>query len=98
MAKIILNNEEFDFSNFNRTTTFSEGSINSSGSIGGIQGTNVHTRLETLAQNPITSLSIKVGDNSIIYSLNDINARINNIEEYYDVLESINVGLNIQFS
>lgn len=98
MAKIILNNEEFDFTNYNRTTYFSENTITGNGYIGGLKGTDLTTRLETLARNPITSLSIKTDDSRVIYSLNNINATINNMDENYDGVSDVNIGLNIQFN
>lgn len=99
MAKIILNNEEFIFINYNRNTYFSEEEITSNGYINGIGGENARSRLDTLGQETITSITIKNNYNITIYSLENIEAKIVNIDESYaDGQDGVTISLNIKFN
>lgn len=99
MAKIILNDEEFAFSGYSRTTYFNaDETISSSGYIGDLRGNNLATRISALAQEPITFLSIEKDDGTEIYTLNNINAKINSMDESYNGTDMIMTNLNLQFN
>ena len=97
MAKIILNNEEFDFSGYNRSIYFSDENMTSNGYISNLRGTNVTNRLSDLAQETITSITIKK-DNDVIYELDDIDAKINTMDESYNGDDAVITNVNIQFN
>lgn len=98
MAKIILNNEEFNFLGYNRNTYFTGDSMNSTAYITTMSGDNLNSKLQSLAQNSIESIVIKMEDNTVIYSLNNIDAKINSIDESYNGIDAVNTNLNIQFN
>lgn len=98
MSTITLNNEEFNFTSYNRNTYFSADSMSSSGYIGGLEGANLATRLQALAQTSITSITIKKEDETVIYSLQDIDAHITNIDESYNGIDMVITNLNLQFN
>jgi hypothetical protein len=99
MAKIILNNEEFVFTNYNRNTYFNEEEITSNGYINGISGENARSRLDALGQETITSIAIKNNYDITIYSLENIEANVTNIDESYaDGQDNITISLNIKFN
>lgn len=98
MAKIILNDEEFSFQGYNRNTYFNEDSMNSNAYISTLRGPNLASRLQALAESTITSISIKKEDETVIYSLTNISAKINSIDESYNGDDAINTNLNIQFN
>ena len=97
MAKIILNNEEFDFSGYNRSIYFSDENMTSNGYISNLRGTNVANRLSDLAQETITSITIKK-DNDVIYELDNIDAKINTMDESYNGDDAVITNVNIQFN
>lgn len=97
MAKIILNEQEFDFDGYTRNTYFNDDSISSSGYIGNIQGANVANALAGLGEDGITSISIKVGEN-VIYNLTNINAHITSIDESFNGVDKVNTNINLLFN
>lgn len=98
MAKIILNNEEFNFLGYNRNTYFTGDSMSSTAYITTMSGDNLNSKLQSLAQDSIESIVIKMEDNTIIYSLDNINAKINSIDESYNGVDAVNTNLNLQFN
>lgn len=102
MAKIILNNEEFNFDGYTRNTFFGTDAINkefitSNAYITGLKGENLITRLNALSSTSITSLQIVVAG-EVIYTLSDITARFTSMDESFNGIDTINVNLNIQFN
>ena len=102
MAKIILNNEEFNFDGYTRNTFFgadaaNEESLTSNAYITGLKGENLITRLNALSYTPITSLQIVVG-REVIYALSDITARFTSMDESFNGNDAMNVNLNIKFN
>ena len=97
MAKIILNEQEFDFDGYSRNTYFNDNTISSTGYIGNIQGANAANALAELGEDTITSISIKV-DEDIIYNLTDIDARITSIDESFNGVDRVNTNINLQFN
>ena len=98
MAKIIINDIEFDFTGYSRSTYFSEDSINSNGYVGGLNAEGLNEKLEALAQTSITSISIKRDDDTVIYSIENLDAKIISIEESYNGMDSMNTNINLQFN
>lgn len=98
MAKIILNNEEFDFQGYNRNTYFNGDSITSTGYVNGLTGTNLAQRLYALAEEPLTSIAIKKDDDTVIYTLANLNAKVNSIDENYNGIDAVLTNLNLQFN
>ena len=96
MSTVILNSNEFEFSYYNRNTYFNETGLSSTATISGLKGTNVADTLTSLAEDTISLIQIKK-DNNIIYSLEDINAKIQSFDESYDG-NNFNVNLNINFN
>lgn len=97
MAKIILNNEEFNFLGYNRNTYFNGDTIQSNAYISALDGENLPTRLQTLAEDTITSIKIKVND-EIIYNLTNLDAKISNFDEAFNGSDAVNTNVNINFS
>ncbi len=97
MAKIILNNDEFDFLGYNRNIYLNGEDIVSTGYISSISGDNLDSKLNILMQETIESIIIKK-DNDIIYSINNLNAKIVSIDESYNGDDAINTNLNLQFN
>ena len=81
MNKIKLNNTEFEVESYNRTAYFNGETINCTGGCALI--TSNIDGLYELAEVPITSIQIYVNNESI-YNLQNINARIENISEYFN--------------
>ena len=98
MAKIVLNNEEFGFQGYNRNTYFNGENITSTGYITGLSGSDLPARLEALAESALTSIIIKKEDNTVIYSLTNLNAKINSIDENYNGIDAVLTSLNLQFN
>lgn len=98
MAKIILNNEEFNFDGYTRNAYFNTGTENNNNVyINNIRGNNLNTRLQELLENDITSIAIKV-DDQIIYTLSDIHAKIYSMDEAYNGVNAVTTNINIQFN
>lgn len=95
MIKIILNNEEFEISAFNRNTYISDGNIISRAYVTLADTANLTSDVHSLASIRLTSLIIKNGED-IIYDAGTINAHIASIDESL-VGTAINIGLNIEF-
>lgn len=96
MATIILNETSFALNTFNRNTNFSNDSINSYAYFS-INYDNSAEALYELGESTITSIVIKNSMNETIYELNNINAKINSIDENLNG-EEIYVNVNIQFN
>lgn len=97
MAKIILNNEEFDFNGYNRNTYFHDDSISSTAYISDLRSIDLANRLKTLSQTTITSLQITV-NNEVIYNLADIDAKMTSMDEAFNGVDTINTNVNLQFN
>ena len=93
MNKIKFNNVELTLVGYSRTTYFNGENISSNGSCNVI--TDDITELNELAQDTITSLQI-YSDNELIYNLQDINAKIDNINEYLDE-DHISISISLTF-
>ena len=94
MNKIKLNNVEVELESYNKTTYFSEHAMNSNANC--VVITNDVTALHTLAETVITSIQIK-SDETIIYDLQNINGKIDNINEYLNGNRmSINIFITFQ--
>ena len=89
MNKIVLNTAEFEIDTFNKSTNYSEGNITSTGYMS-VFTTNI-SELNTLAKETITSLKI-YHDETLIYNLENINAHIDNINEF---LSGDHMSINI---
>lgn len=90
MNKIKFNDVEFEVESYNKNTYFHE-ELSSNGNCSII--TDNMDALNALAEVPITSLQI-LHDGEVIYNLHDINAKIDNINEYLSGDRmSINVNL-----
>lgn len=98
MAKIILNNEEFNFSDYSRNIQFDNGVPKGSGQIGYLTGADVSERLIPFGNTTITSIIIKKDDNTIIYSLEDIEAKITSIDEVFNGFDEVYTNLIFQFN
>lgn len=97
MAKIIFNNEEFQFGGYNRNIYFSNDTITSTGYVNMITGTNVANRLQELMNDPITSIVIKKDDDTVIYSLDNLQAQITNIDENFNGNDQVVTNLGLKF-
>lgn len=95
MIKIVLNNEEFEISAFNRNTYISDGNVISRAYVTLANTANAVSDVHALAAATITSLLIK-NEEETIYNAGTINAHISSIDESL-VGTAINVGLNIEF-
>ena len=98
MAKIILNNEEFDFQGYSRNTYFNEDTMSGTGYISGVSGSNLATRIQALAFQPITSITIKKSDDTVIYSLENIDVKIQSVDEAYNGVDMVITNLNLIFN
>ena len=97
MAKIVLNEQAFDFDSYTRNTYFNGESITSSAYIGNMRGADLANTLAELGTEAITSISITVNDEPI-YTLSNINAHINSMDESFNGVDQINTNLNLQFN
>lgn len=90
MNKIKFNDVEFEVESYSKNTYFNN-ELSSNGNCSII--TDDMDALNALANVPITSLQI-LHDGEVIYNLHDINAKIDNINEYLSGDRmSINVNL-----
>lgn len=96
MYTLILNETNFQINSFGRNTYFQEdGSYTSNGYMNFVNSNNLAATLHALAQEPITSLIIKL-NNEVVYNAGEINARIQSIDENLNG-DTMNINLNIQF-
>lgn len=95
MATIVLNDTSFNLNSFGHNTVFGNETITSYAYFNMEYGNNYDT-LYALAENPITSLSIKNSSDEVIYSLSDINALITNIDASLTG-EFMTINVNLQF-
>lgn len=93
MNTIKFNNTEFTVLSYNKNTYFSGDIISSDASCSII--TNDISNLNTMAQEPITTLQIYHND-TLIYNLQDINAHITYISEYLND-EAMSITINLTF-
>jgi len=93
MNKIVLNNAEFEIDSFNKNTSYSAGTIMSTGYMS-VLTTDI-SELNTLAKGIITSLKI-YHDETLIYNLENINATIDNISEYLSG-DHMSITINMTF-
>ena len=98
MNTIIFNGDAehytFGLESYNKTTTFEGNTVNSSGYASLI--TTDITALTTVASGTITSIEIQ-HDGTSIYNSTNLNAKINNINEYLSG-DRINVNINFVFN
>lgn len=96
MTKIVFNNNEneaVEISGFNRNTSFSEDNTISNAYVNAIGGVAI---LQKYGIETITSIKI-YNDEEVIYELDNLNAKISNIDEYLNN-EQITVNANILFN
>lgn len=94
MNKIQFNNSQFTLESYNKSTNFSGENITSTAYCT-VVGNDI-TALITIAQEEITSLQI-IHDDEVIYSLQDISAHIDSINEYLTDNRVV-VNVNMTFS
>ena len=94
MNKIKFNNTEFEVESYNKSTYFNSESMSSNANCTLL--TNNITGLNALAEESITSIQI-THDNELIYDLQNINARIDNINEYLNG-DRIGITIGLTFS
>ena len=94
MNKIKFNNIELEVESYSKNTYFSDGVISSSATCQVILPD--FALIDTLMEEDITSIQIYYND-TLIYNLSNINARMNNINEYLNV-ERMVVNMNLVFS
>ena len=94
MATISLKNSTFTLHGFTRTTSFDENRMVSYANCN--MNYSLSTNLQELAEDPLTSITIKNNENETIYSLENIDAHIRTIEETLNG-EYMSVNLNIHF-
>lgn len=94
MNVIRLNNFETEVESYSKNTYLSGANITSNASCSII--TNDVTALNALMATTITSLQI-LHDGELIYNLQDINAKIENISEYLSN-DRMNINLNLNFN
>lgn len=93
MNKIKLNNAEFEIENYNKSTYFGGDTITSNANFQ--LTTNDITLLNALVSETITSIQI-IHDDTVIYNLTDINAHIDNINEYLN-FDRMNINVSMRF-
>lgn len=95
MNTIKFNNTEFELDSYNKNTYFSmDGNINSNASCN-ISTSNI-TALNALAESSITSLQI-FHNEELIYDLQNIDAHIDNINEYLNN-DRMSISINMTFN
>lgn len=94
MSKIIFNNVEFDVESYNKSTYFGGSMMNSNANCS-LPNADI-SALNELAETIITSIQIKREDNTVIYDLQDIHARIDNTSEYLNG-DRMNINVNLVF-
>ena len=94
MNKIKLNNVEFEVENYNKSTYFSNDTISTNANCSII--TDNITALNELAEDEITSIQIH-HDDTLIYNLADISARIDSINEWLNG-DRMSISVNFTFS
>ena len=98
MITLVLNNQAeaaMEISNYNRNTTFEQGSLNSVAYFTVIGDGNTANLLQEIGGTGITSIEILNGEDSI-YQLSELEAHITTINEYLDG-DHITVNVNITF-
>ena len=93
MNTIKFNNTEFQIESYSKNTYLNGEQINSSANCSII--VNDIAVLNALMQDTITSIQIKYNDN-VIYTLQNISAHIDNINEYLNV-DRMNISVNLTF-
>ena len=93
MNTIKLNEVEMQVDGYNKNTYLSGDTITSNASCS--VRTNNITALNELMTTPIESIQI-YHDNTLIYDLDDINARVDNINEYLNE-DHMNINVNLTF-
>ena len=95
MKTLILNNEEFEITSFNKYTSIQRDSIRSNASINMADNSD-YNRLYAMGEDIITSLVIKNGETTI-YSLSNISAKIDSMNEIMED-DIIRLVINIDFN
>jgi len=97
MYTIFLNETFFTINNFSRNTYFQDDGTFTSNGYFNLNNTNdVVASLHALAQDSITSLVIKRGENTI-YDAGEIDAKIQSIDENLN-MDEVNINVNIKFN
>jgi len=94
MNTIKFNNTSFEVESYNKNTYFTGESVSSNASC--TIKTNDMTTVNALAEDPITSITI-THDEEVIYTLTNINAKIDSINEYLSG-DRMNVNINLTFN
>lgn len=95
MKTLILNNEEFEITSFNKYTSIQRDSVRSNATINMASNTD-YDRLYAMGDDTITSLVIKNGEKTI-YSLSNISARIESMNEIMED-DDVRLVVNIDFN
>lgn len=94
MSKIKLNNTEFEFDSYNKNTYYGGETVSSNANCSLL---NVDMAdLSALAETTITSIEIRNNENTLVYDLKNINAKIDSINEYYNGM-TMAISVNMIF-
>lgn len=94
MTTIKFNDNAWEVASYSKNTYFNGETITSNASCG-LKVTNTN-ELQAMAPEPITTIKI-LKDDTVIYDLEDIDARIENINEYLDT-DHMSVTVNLIFN
>lgn len=94
MNKIVFNTTEFEVESYNKSTSFG-GEVMTSNAYASLRTDDI-TVLNTLAQTTITNIKI-YHDSNLIYDLQNISAKIDNINEYLNG-DRMSINVNLTFS
>lgn len=95
MAKIKLNDTQFNLLGYSKNTYFNQESISSNATCN-VSLADIDV-LNELAEDTITSIQIYNNENTLIYNLDNINARIESLNEYLNG-DRIDINVNLIFS
>lgn len=93
MNIIKLNTSEFEVDSYNKTTYFNGETVTSNANLS--INTNDISALNDLADEVITVIQI-LHDGEIIYNLTNINAKIENINEFLN-FDKMNISVSLRF-
>ena len=101
MTQITLNDASFALQSYSRNTNFNGDNIDSSGYLYLTMNSNDTAALYNVAKSMINTITIQDESNNIIYSIENAQARILNINESYNggdntVTTSVNLHFTIE--
>ncbi len=99
MISMVLNDQSahaFEISSFSRTTSFNAEGANSYGYVGVIPSPSTVAFLQTIGVSGINSIELKNENGESIYTLADIEATIQNIDENLNG-DNMSVNMNLNF-